>query len=134
MLQLIARCKRGHLYPKGGKRRQCTVCHLDAVKQWRKANPEKVKAYKKKDRNQKDQQLWSRYRLRKSEFMVLLEAQDRGCAICLTEFTDDVPPFVDHNHDTKRVRGLLCKKCNSGLGYLGDNPERLKNALAYLSR
>jgi hypothetical protein len=41
---------------------------------------------------------------------------------------------LDHCHSTGRVRGLLCKRCNSGIGYLGDTRLGVQAAIAYLSR
>jgi len=41
---------------------------------------------------------------------------------------------VDHDHKTKKVRGLLCFGCNTGIGCLRDNPSRLRSAADYLER
>jgi ribosomal protein L24E len=56
-----------------------------------------------------------------------------GCAIC-----GELPVpggqrlAVDHDHETNRVRGLLCHKCNKGLGLFKDNPKLLLSAVEYL--
>ena len=44
----------------------------------------------------------------------------------------DKPLYVDHCHQTKAIRGLLCHKCNIALGHMNDNPEQLERAAAYL--
>jgi hypothetical protein len=41
---------------------------------------------------------------------------------------------IDHDHDTNKVRGLLCMKCNQGIGLLGDKIEGLYKAVTYLRR
>ena len=57
--------------------------------------------------------------------------QDNKCLICATEMT---PPCVDHCHTTNKVRGLLCKLCNSGIGKLGDTAAAVQRAVAYLKK
>ena len=42
--------------------------------------------------------------------------------------------FLDHDHSTKEFRGWICRNCNSGIGLLGDCPDGLRQALAYLER
>jgi len=39
---------------------------------------------------------------------------------------------VDHDHKTGKIRGLLCKRCNVGMGYFKDDPSILKKAVRYL--
>jgi hypothetical protein len=39
---------------------------------------------------------------------------------------------VDHNHETGQVRGLLCPKCNTAIGYLNDDPDLIQHAVNYL--
>ena len=60
----------------------------------------------------------------------MLEEQGNKCLAC-DEFHDLV---VDHDHATGKIRGLLCKKCNTGLGHFRDNPEALERAAEYLRR
>lgn len=54
------------------------------------------------------------------------------CAICHAEPKPGMHLAVDHNHADDQIRGLLCNRCNTGLGYFRDEPERLRAAAAYL--
>jgi hypothetical protein len=70
-----------------------------------------------------------RYGLTLPEFHALVA---RGaCDICKRS---DRRLCVDHCHETKRVRGLLCENCNLGLGSFDDDTVRLQKAEAYLRR
>src|SRR5581483_924500 len=65
------------------------------------------------------------------EYEALVKQQRGLCAIC------QQPPTgrrlaVDHNHTTRKIRALLCLKCNRGLGMFNDDPELLLKANAYL--
>lgn len=73
-----------------------------------------------------------KYGIKPADFWALVEKQDGGCAICDTKPANPLLLVVDHNHDTGKVRGLLCGGCNTGLGIFGDSPERLERALGYL--
>lgn len=55
--------------------------------------------------------------------------QDNKCSICRAELIKD---YLDHNHKTGQLRGLLCNKCNLGIGYFNDKPELLEKAVEYL--
>jgi len=64
-----------------------------------------------------------------------LEEQGGICAICGTDKPGGQGDWqADHCHNTKIPRGLLCWHCNVALGLMKDNPERLRNAAAYLEQ
>lgn len=66
----------------------------------------------------------------------MFKAQGGRCAICSGVGTQrgGRPLGVDHDHTTLNVRGLLCSNCNTTLGLMGDDAERLNLAAAYLRR
>lgn len=75
----------------------------------------------------------NKYGITHNEYLGLLAAQDNSCAVC------EVPAeelerrlAVDHCHITGAVRGLLCTRCNMGLGYFRDRSEVLRKAAEYL--
>ena len=75
------------------------------------------------------------YGITLAEYDAMLEKQDYKCAICGNE--DEVEGrrlAIDHCHSQGHVRGLLCGKCNRGLGLFYDKPELLQNAINYLAR
>lgn len=68
------------------------------------------------------------YGLTEAERDAMVAAQRGLCVICLAA----PPVHVDHCHKTGRVRGVLCFNCNSAIGKLGDNPDAVRRAAAYL--
>lgn len=61
-----------------------------------------------------------------------LYAQQEGkCGICGVDVTH-TSGYVDHCHITGKIRGILCQKCNTGLGMLGDTLQALQKATQYL--
>ena len=54
------------------------------------------------------------------------------CLICQERAPAGSRLVVDHNHDTGVVRGLLCSRCNTGIGLLGEDPARIIAAAMYL--
>ena len=68
--------------------------------------------------------------------------QNGCCAICGFEATsygkatakDKNTLHLDHCHKTGKIRGLLCMKCNSALGYFGDSSDTLYKAYIYLNK
>ena len=70
-----------------------------------------------------------KYGLTGDSYRLLLSAQGGGCAICRR---NEGKLTVDHCHDTGKVRGILCQRCNTGLGHFRDSPELLREACNYL--
>lgn len=62
----------------------------------------------------------------------MLEEQNGVCAICFSPPLPRDRLFVDHCHASGAVRALLCRPCNTGIGMLKDDPDRLMAAAAYL--
>jgi hypothetical protein len=79
-----------------------------------------------------------RYGLTDAEFLKMVEDQNDLCAICRQPETAMIRDTlcrlaIDHDHNPPfKVRGLLCKQCNLGLGKFGDSPARLRAAADYL--
>lgn len=84
---------------------------------------------------------WDRkknYGISADEYQFLLKKQQGLCAICGNPekkvFNGKLCNLaVDHNHETGKIRGLLCNACNVGLGSFRDDAETLKNAIDYLN-
>lgn len=74
-----------------------------------------------------------RYGLDPEGYAALLESQGYCCAICGTSEPVMGRFHVDHCHDTGKVRGLLCHKCNCGIGMLTDSPTVVFRAAQYLA-
>lgn len=78
-----------------------------------------------------------KYGLQPDDYHAMLAKQGGKCAICRSDkpTLNNKGSFrIDHCHVTGVVRGLLCNKCNAGLGMFGDNPELLAKALQYLTK
>lgn len=73
------------------------------------------------------------YGLSPEDHAALINLQEGRCAIC-GKFPDTRGLFVDHDHTTGKVRGLLCVKCNTGLGMFMDSIDNLTGAISYLKR
>jgi hypothetical protein len=109
--------------------RLCLTCTREKLGDWKAANRDRYDALKWKAH------LWKKYRLTIEAYAALVEAQGNRCAIC------DAPGgegrarlHVDHDHETGRVRALLCYACNVAIGLLNDNPVRARAAADYLER
>ena len=129
---------------------KCKNCRTDTFRKWvsdkkekrnqqsrdrYKKDPEKIRRQNKewadnnkdKVRSSKRKQL---YKLTDIEYTKLLKSQNNKCWICKEKFEE--VPHIDHNHNTGKVRGLLCRNCNLGLGHFIDSMYRVFKAFFYL--
>ena len=119
-----------------GRESQCKECRRGAMRARSKeyeATPER----KARKREINRETTLRRFDLTPEAYNVMVAQQNGRCAICGTDqpgggrYKDKF--HVDHDHATGKVRGLLCQTCNVGLGKLGDDPARIRAAIAYLA-
>ncbi len=65
-------------------------------------------------------------------YMLMLKKQNGRCAICGRKEKIRHYLSVDHDHQTGKVRGLLCTPCNAGIAFLGDSFDRIESAFNYM--
>lgn len=82
-----------------------------------------------------------KYRITKEQYDAMLIAQNDCCYICkrpekrIDAYSKEIARLcIDHNHDTNKVRALLCNACNSGIGFLRENTMTMHKAVAYLQK
>lgn len=83
-------------------------------------------------RSKKEGNIKLKYGLTPEAWKGLFEKQQGVCAICKNPETQNKRISVDHDHQTGKVRGLLCNNCNRGLGLLKDSLHTLVAAVEYL--
>lgn len=77
--------------------------------------------------------LFRRYKITVDQYNLLFLKQEGNCAICKKHQVSLRETLnVDHCHYSNKVRGLLCNKCNQGIGLFGDNIFILEYAIEYL--
>ena len=135
-----------------GRRPECKACtgarrkqwyaankerEIARVRAWQQANPERLKAWREKNRDRRLQQLReihlrNKFGLTPAEYDEMLQRQGGGCAICHSPPTPGISLHVDHDHGSGEIRGLLCVRCNSGIGLFRESPDALRHAAEYV--
>ena len=94
--------------------------HVTAkAKEWKRNNPEKVAEQKRRHD----------HGLTNGAYLAMYQAQEGKCLLCLIYYPS---LHVDHCHETKIIRGLLCRHCNMALGQFKDDVARIARAVQYL--
>lgn len=89
----------------------------------------------KKQKKARDYHLKRSYGITHDDYVRMLKAQGGGCDICGLKPKKGKHLDVDHNHKTGKVRGILCRYCNSKvLKHLRDDKHRAKGLVKYLSK
>jgi hypothetical protein len=151
-------CERPFDYVSCGRPRfKCDACKKRSgaalTTAWAKRNPDRVRTnhrrYRATTNGKTAETAYNReyrflkYGVDRAWFDVKLLAQDGRCAICRTETPGGKTNawHIDHDRSCcgtqqacgKCVRGILCAKCNQGLGQFDDDPQRLLQAATYLA-
>jgi excisionase family DNA binding protein len=114
---------------KAGKSWRVTKESLD---EYLNKTEEKWKIHKYSDSGVRARQFYRMYGITLEQREETYEMQKGRCAICKKSHESN-ELFADHDHKTEIFRGLLCRKCNTGLGFFEDDIERLESAADYLS-
>lgn len=105
-------------------------------REWAKNNPEKHRAQQAKWRKNNPESLFAKslrkFGLTPDGYRAILKYQEGKCAICRMPEKFKSRLAVDHSHETGKIRGLLCRDCNTSLGKLHDSAELLRRAADYL--
>jgi len=100
---------------------------MASTKGWKKSHPINTKL------SQLKQNLKRMYGLTIEEYDAILMSQGGLCLICHTDTPGGRGRFhVDHDHDTGKIRGLLCHGCNIAIGHMREDPRILRSAADYL--
>ena len=109
---------------KDGYNYNCKKCYNKHVRD--NYNPEKKKGH----------HLKTMYGIDLEQYKIILESQNNSCAICETKTPGGNGNYfyVDHNHKTGQVRGLLCHRCNFLIGQALEDIDILKSSVKYLRK
>lgn len=128
------------------QRKKSSEKAIASTRQWQKNNPERVKEIQAKHRASEsyinkylNRHLKRTYGITYDDYLELFNFQNGKCKICdgvgeesKGERRSHITLAVDHCHKTGKIRGLLCRKCNMGLGHFNDSSELLTSALSYI--
>lgn len=121
------------------RRKDCKACAKVAKDRWYLNNYDRLlkesrEKYAREPHKYRSSTLRWRYGINKEDYEQKLEKQNGVCAICKEPRLRNKDKFlaVDHCHTTGKFRGVLCTRCNTGIGLFRDNIVNLEAAIKYL--
>lgn len=120
---------------KDGRKGTCKGCHSKRMTEYYKLHPEKYAEKVRMNTHYKPN--WYRHKLTESAYEELLTLHEGKCHSC----QDSLATNIDHDHACcpgsfscgNCVRGVLCHHCNTALGLLKDNAQKIQKMLEYIS-
>jgi hypothetical protein len=133
-------CKSCNLAEKKKRYDADPQAHIDRVRRWQQENSERLNAYRRErrglpevKRRDRDSYYRRKYGKTADEIDEIVELQGGRCLICKCELPERLASrHLDHDHETGKIRGVLCIDCNHGLGKFRDEPDLLLRAVVYL--
>lgn len=120
-------CKRARQKARWQKWREAR----EAEGTFRDIENERQRTYRQRTGYARDYELRTKYGITLAEWLEMVARVNGRCEICGNA---DEALCVDHDHETGRVRGVLCRSCNRAIGQLGDTEAHLMAALNYLRK
>jgi AraC-like DNA-binding protein len=112
------------------RERPCNRCLLAVDTYTDHEIAELIQEQRERDR---ELRLWQQFGITRRTFERIFEQQGYCCGCCRsTDARSDQGWHVDHDHVTGAIRGVLCARCNTGIGMLGDRVGTVRSAIAYL--
>lgn len=108
-----------------GRSSECKICHTAS---------NKIYSRKTQHRCHRDSWLKRKYGITSQDYNAIYEKQGGVCAICGGTQSHSKRKYleIDHDHDTGKIRALLCLNCNTTLGLVKESTEILEKAIGYL--
>ena len=128
---------------KDGMTSGCRACHMERQKKHYLANRElciarssahykKMRALGISEKYSRRSHLRRKFGITPEQYEAMYRKQNGACAVCLKHNLNGWRLAVDHCHKTGNVRGLLCTKCNTALGAVGDSLKLLTALFEYI--
>lgn len=120
---------------KGGFHYYCKYCCRSYANKWNSENRHKrntaSKEWAKKNPRKRNENWFKwRYKIDLSQYENMVIQQNNQCFICKIE----TKLFVDHNHSNGQIRALLCRHCNTALGFAKEDIQILSNMIYYIKQ